>query len=452
MRARWYRADLLDQAARRQLIAAVRPQALLHCAWETTHGVYWTSPANLDWVAASLDLARAAAALGTRRILMVGTCAEYDWRAPPARPWREGDSCRPASLYGTAKDALHRVMAAFAGDAKISLVWARLFHLYGPQEPPARLVPGLLAALLVGQRAETGPANATRDFMHVADAGRALAHLLAGNLRGPVNVASGRPVTIGALAGILARLAGRPDLLAVGAQRSGEPLSITADTARLRATGFAASIALEDGLAALWKAAGGVVRPAPPPDYDQAARLFRADRQEEALAAVEAVLERDPDLPAALNLRGVLFRQRGDFARARPYLERAASLDPKSETAWVNLGNVHLDMENADAAVDAYTRAWTVAPARTDTLRLLGNALARAGRDADAMERLDQAVAAAPASTATLRDRARTSWRGGSTRRWRTLTRRFRPSRTMRTCCWSRRRCCASPGTQMRQA
>ena len=81
-RARWYRADLLDQAARRQLIAAVRPQALLHCAWETAHGAYWSSPVNLDWVAASLDLARVAAAQGTRRMLMVGSCAEYDWHAP----------------------------------------------------------------------------------------------------------------------------------------------------------------------------------------------------------------------------------------------------------------------------------------------------------------------------------------------------------------------------------
>ncbi len=59
-RARWYRADLLDQQARRHLVAAVRPDALLHCAWTTTHGAFWTAPQNLDWVAASLDLARLA--------------------------------------------------------------------------------------------------------------------------------------------------------------------------------------------------------------------------------------------------------------------------------------------------------------------------------------------------------------------------------------------------------
>lgn len=131
-RARWYRADLLDQAARRQLVTAVRPHALLHCAWVTRHGAFWTAPENLDWVAASLDLARVAAQHGVQRMLMVGSCAEYDWRAPPARPWQETDPCHPASLYGIAKDALHRLVAGFAEASGIGLIWARLFHLYRP--------------------------------------------------------------------------------------------------------------------------------------------------------------------------------------------------------------------------------------------------------------------------------------------------------------------------------
>jgi protein O-GlcNAc transferase len=410
--AKWYRADLLDQQARRQLIAAVRPDVVLHCAWVTKHGAFWTSPANLDWVAASVDLARLAAAQGAQRMLMVGSCAEYDWTAPPGRPWREDDPTRPASLYGIAKDALHRLMAAFATEAGINVTWARLFHLYGPHEPPNRLVPSLLAALLAGRRAELGRGEAIRDFMHIADAGRALAHLLATEANGPINVASGRPVSLSDLGSIAVRLAGRPDLLATGARQSTEPNAILADITRLRATGFRPLVTLEDGISALWTAAAGTARP---PDYDHAARLFRAGRQAEARTAVQTVLARAPDHAPALNLLGVLDRQRGDLTRARNTLERAAALDPDNETAWINLGNVCLDLEAAEAAVEAYERGLAAAPARTDTLRLLGNALVRAGRDADAIARFDAALTADPASTAIRRDRARAHFAAGRT-------------------------------------
>ena len=413
-RARWYRADLLDQTARRQLIAAVRPQALLHCAWVTQHGTFWQAPANLDWVAASLDLARTAAEQGARRMLMVGSCAEYDWHRPPARPWQETDPCRPTSLYGVAKDALHRLLAPFAAAAGVELIWARLFHLYGPHEAPTRFVPGLLTALRDGRRAETGPGDAVRDYMHVVDAGRALAHLLAGIGRGTINVASGQAVTVAALAELAGRLAGRPDLVALGVRRSSEPPAIAADTTRLRATGFVPTITLEDGLAALWSHRDHATRPTLPPSYDLAARLYRTGQPREALMAAEAVLAQNPEHAPTLNLLGVLHRQRGNFVRARTYLEQAASSDPNNQTAWINLGNVHLDMEQAEAAAKAYTRALAASPARIDTLRVLGNALARAGRDDDAMARLDAAVAA-DGSTAARRDRARAHFIAGRT-------------------------------------
>jgi predicted O-linked N-acetylglucosamine transferase (SPINDLY family)/nucleoside-diphosphate-sugar epimerase len=408
-RARWHHADLLDQAARRSLVAEVRPQALLHCAWVTQHGAFWTSPANLDWVAASLDLARAAAEHGARRMLFVGSCAEYDWGNPPAQPWQESDPCRPATLYGLAKHTLHQLLAPFAASAGVTLIWTRLFHLYGPHEAPARLVSAMLRALRRGTRFETGPADTVRDLLHVADAGGALASLLAHAEPGTYNIASGSPVSIGTLTGLAARLSGRPDLLAVGARPAAatEPATIVADVARLHATGFAPSIGLEDGLAALWNQVP-VRQPAvPAATYNDAANLYRAGRRSEAEAAVTKVLARQPDHVPSLNLLGVLRRQAGDPLRARASLERAAALDPGSETAWINIGNVMLDLEDAEAAIEAYSRGLAAAPARADTLRLLGNALSRAGRHAEAIERLDAALAANPASKSTLRDRAR---------------------------------------------
>ena len=56
--------DLLAPGAAAALIESVRPSHLLHLAWETTHGSYWTSPLNERWAEASIALARAFFAAG----------------------------------------------------------------------------------------------------------------------------------------------------------------------------------------------------------------------------------------------------------------------------------------------------------------------------------------------------------------------------------------------------
>src|SRR5262249_18992294 len=142
-------AGLLDAAPVTGLGRPVRPSHLLHRAWVTTPGGYWTSADNLRWVGASLHLLRAFADAGGRRVVVAGSCAEYDWTA--AGTCDEATTpLRPATLYGACKDALRRVLEAFAAQAGLSAAWGRLFFLYGPGEHPDRLVASVARALLAG--------------------------------------------------------------------------------------------------------------------------------------------------------------------------------------------------------------------------------------------------------------------------------------------------------------
>ncbi|HUA77090.1 MAG TPA: NAD-dependent epimerase/dehydratase family protein, partial [Acetobacteraceae bacterium] len=74
-----HRADLMDPAAVDFLVDAVRPTHLLHFAWIATPGEYWNSPDNHRWLAASKHLLRAFHRGGGTRVVMAGSCAEYDW-------------------------------------------------------------------------------------------------------------------------------------------------------------------------------------------------------------------------------------------------------------------------------------------------------------------------------------------------------------------------------------
>jgi nucleoside-diphosphate-sugar epimerase len=248
--ATWHEVDLLADPGPRSgaLLAEIEPELLVHLAWYAEHGSYWHSPENVRWVEASLALLRAFAAAGGRRAVIAGTCAEYEWSRDV---YAEDAPLDPATLYGAAKHGLHVVARAFAEQAGLELAWARLFFLYGPHEDPGRFVPSLVAALLRGEPAPMTDGLQRRDFLHVADAGAALAALAGSELAGPVNVASGEAIELRALAGRIGELTGRRELLRAGAlpTREGEPAELCADVRRLREElGWRPGRSLEQGL------------------------------------------------------------------------------------------------------------------------------------------------------------------------------------------------------------
>jgi len=230
----WHGADLLDPTAMGALIDTVRPTHLLHMAWHSEPSRYWTAPQNLRWVGASLALLEAFTAAGGQRAAFAGSCAEYEWVATGPLCERTSPT-RPASLYGASKHALQTVASAYSGPAGLSLAWGRLFYLYGPWEQPCRLVASMIRTLLAGEPATCRHGDYVRDFLHVADAGSAFAALLDSEVIGPVNVASGTPVCLGRVAGLIAEAAGHPELLEVREDplAPGDAPVVTADPTRL---------------------------------------------------------------------------------------------------------------------------------------------------------------------------------------------------------------------------
>jgi nucleoside-diphosphate-sugar epimerase len=260
---RWHRLDLLEGGSGLdELVRELRPARLVHLAW---HAEYrrWGAPENVVWVESSLRLMRAFVRHGGRRLLVTGTCAEYDWSAEERTLGEYRSRMAPATLYGVSKDALRRVAHAYAACEGIELAWGRPFFMYGPREHPARLVASVVRSLLEGRHVATSSGEQLRDFMHVEDVAGALVALLDSPVVGDVNIGSGVGVTVGEVVDRMVQLVGRPELIRRGSlpMRPGEPRRLVADIARLRdEVGYYPRIALADGLAATvrwWEAQGG---------------------------------------------------------------------------------------------------------------------------------------------------------------------------------------------------
>ncbi|HEX8180175.1 MAG TPA: NAD(P)-dependent oxidoreductase [Pyrinomonadaceae bacterium] len=256
---RWHAADLLDQAQATRLLAEVTPTHLLHLAWYAVPGKYWTATENLAWVCASLNLLTAFAAHGGRRVVLAGTCAEYDWTGDGLCD-EARTPLRPATLYGTCKDALRQMLEAYARQSGLSAAWGRIFFLYGPHEYPQRLVAAVIRGLLRRERVPCSQGTQVRDFLYVQDVAEAFVALLESDVSGAVNIAAGAGTT---LREVIKRIADQLDgheLVQLGAlpMASGEPPRLVATVARLRdEVGWQPRFALDDGLAetiAWWRA------------------------------------------------------------------------------------------------------------------------------------------------------------------------------------------------------
>lgn len=245
----WHAANLLDEKARTSLIHAVRPTHLLHFAWYAQPGKYWTATENLAWVEATLALTRAFAEAGGQRLLVAGTCAEYQWGGHNVCR-EDGTPCLPATLYGASKHALQQILAAYARQIGLSFAWGRIFSLYGPHEYPVRLVASIINAVLAGEQAKCGSGEVIRDYLHVADVANAFVAVLGSELSGAVNIASGEGIALKTLIDAIGAKLGRPELILRGAlpTPASEPPALVADISRLRQTGWQAGFTLDSGL------------------------------------------------------------------------------------------------------------------------------------------------------------------------------------------------------------
>jgi nucleoside-diphosphate-sugar epimerase len=250
--ATWHRADLLDREQLARLLDEARPTHLLHFAWNVEHGKFWNSTENLRWVESSLTLLREFAGRGGTRVVVAGTCAEYDWRHGFCS--EQATPTVPATLYGTCKNALHAMAARFAANAGISLAWGRIFLPYGPREQERRLVPSVARSLQKGEPVQCSHGRQYRDFLHAQDCGEAFAALLDSPVEGPVNIASGRPVAIAEVVRTIASLVpggeGVPIEFGAIPTPPDDPPLLVADVRRLTTeVGWAPRFGLREGLA-----------------------------------------------------------------------------------------------------------------------------------------------------------------------------------------------------------
>lgn len=153
-------------------LVRLKPDAIAHLGWQGVGGSArndFDQIANLQW---SAELVRLSERAGARRFVGLGSQAEYGPKHDVISP---DDVADPTTLYGELKLATCRVSRRLCEIYGMEFVWMRVFSTYGPTDHPYWMIPGLIRALLKGERPALTDGDQKWDFLHVKDAARAIA-------------------------------------------------------------------------------------------------------------------------------------------------------------------------------------------------------------------------------------------------------------------------------------
>uniref|UniRef100_C6E4X7 NAD-dependent epimerase/dehydratase n=1 Tax=Geobacter sp. (strain M21) TaxID=443144 RepID=C6E4X7_GEOSM len=232
-----WRTDLADRDAVFDLMANVRPEAVIHVA------AYGGLPAQTDKAKmvdgnlnATVNLLDAAVDNDVAIFINSGSSSEYGVKD---QPMREDDNCQPVNFYGITKLAATNYCSMVGWATGRRICTLRLFSPYGQFEQPTRLYPSIMDALKRDESPRLSNPTSVRDFIAVERVVEVYRSMLSAPFDpgGVYNVGSGKQQTLREFVVSLSAGLGKEHLeplWGVAQSRKTEPIRWEADTEKLR--------------------------------------------------------------------------------------------------------------------------------------------------------------------------------------------------------------------------
>ena len=249
-RARLVVGDLREPLAIRELLAAVRPDAVVHFAAYALVGESMQNP-HLYFennVGGGLNLLDAMLRAGVPKIIFSSTCATYG--QPETMPMTEALPQRPTNPYGESKLMFETALRWEQERRGLQPVFLRYFNACGAtekygedHEPETHLIPNVLKVALgqapavpvFGADYPTPDGTCIRDYVHIADLARAHILALEKDVAGPFNLGTGTGFSVQQVVATCREVTGHPIPVALSPRRPGDPACLVAGAEKAKA-------------------------------------------------------------------------------------------------------------------------------------------------------------------------------------------------------------------------
>jgi GDP-L-fucose synthase len=258
--------DLTQDADVERVYREIKPAVVMHLAAEVGGiGANRDNPGRFFFanMAMGMNLIEGARRFGIKKFVQVGTICAYPKHTPV--PFNESDLWNgypeeTNAPYGVAKKALLVMCQSYRQQYGLNAIYLLPVNLYGPRDNfdlrTSHVIPALVRKCVEarhrgdGSITAWGTGNVSREFLYVEDCAEGLVSAMERyDSAEPMNLGSGREITIRDLTHLVAQLARFEGEIAWDATRpDGQPRRCLDVSRAFNTLGFRAMTSLEDGL------------------------------------------------------------------------------------------------------------------------------------------------------------------------------------------------------------
>lgn len=252
---KFIKANLFDKKEIDKVMAEIQPEYLLHYAWLST-GCF-NDNSNFDFLTSSIDLLKAFAKNGGKRVVIAGTYAEYGYHNETLD---ESMKAEPINIYSQCKDFVHRIAESYCKNNGISFGWGRIFSAFGNEADPRRLTSDVINHLSIDEEVVIRSGSLIRDYIYTKDIAKAFTMFLDSNVEGVVNICTGKETSIHDYVMKIAKIMNKEHLVVFKEQASPQQVRVVGNPTRLnQEVGFIPKYSIEEALKEVIEIRKGVV-------------------------------------------------------------------------------------------------------------------------------------------------------------------------------------------------
>jgi dTDP-6-deoxy-L-talose 4-dehydrogenase (NAD+) len=173
------------------------PDILIHLAWDGLPNYKSLHHYEVE-LSRHYNFIKLMAEGGLSSVLVTGTCFEYGMQSGQLS---ESILTKPNNPYAYAKVALMNQLEYLKSTNSLKLVWARLFYMYGENQSSNSLYPLLKNAIKRGDKFfNMSGGEQLRDYLAVEEVANQIVQIAQLQIDiGPVNICSGKPISVRSL-------------------------------------------------------------------------------------------------------------------------------------------------------------------------------------------------------------------------------------------------------------